>query len=49
VRVKKAAERGPVFITRYGRVAYVLMTFEEYTKLAGAAEKAEKQIDKRAR
>lgn len=35
-RVRKAAEQGPVFITRYGRVAYVLMTFEDYRKMPGA-------------
>lgn len=32
---KKAAQRGPVFITDRGRPAHVLMTFEEYQKLAG--------------
>ena len=44
-RVKKAAKQGPIFITRYGRVAYVLMTFDEYTKLTGVAEKAGKQTE----
>jgi hypothetical protein len=42
-RVKRAVKLGPVFITRYGRIAYVLMTFEEYTKLTGAAGMATKQ------
>ena len=27
---KKAARRGPVFITDYGRPAYVLLTIEDY-------------------
>lgn len=34
---KKAAEHGPVFITDRGRPAHVLLTIEEYTKLAGGA------------
>jgi prevent-host-death family protein len=32
---KKAAENGPVFITDRGRTAHVLITFEDYEKLAG--------------
>lgn len=32
---KKAAQNGPVFITDRGRPAYVLLTIEEYQKLAG--------------
>jgi prevent-host-death family protein len=32
---KKAAEKGPVFITDRGRPAHVLLTFEAYEKLAG--------------
>jgi len=32
---KKAAERGPVFITDRGRPSHVLMTVAEYRKLAG--------------
>jgi prevent-host-death family protein len=32
---KKAAERGPVFITDRGRPSHVLMTFEAYEKLLG--------------
>jgi len=32
----KATERGPVFITRQGRPVHVLLTVEEYRRLAGA-------------
>lgn len=32
---KKAARRGPVFITDRGRPAHVLLTIEEYRRLAG--------------
>lgn len=32
---KKAAQRGPVFITDRGRPAHVLLTIEEYLKLTG--------------
>lgn len=32
---KKAAERGPVFITDRGRPSYVLLTFDAYEKLLG--------------
>ncbi len=32
---KKAAREGPVFITDRGRPAHVLLTFEDYQKLAG--------------
>ena len=35
-RAKKAAKRGPVFITDRGRPAHVLLTIEEYRKLVGA-------------
>jgi prevent-host-death family protein len=34
-RAKKAARKGPVFITDRGRPAHVLLTIEEYWKLAG--------------
>lgn len=34
-RAKKAALNGPVFITDRGRPAYVLLSFEEYQRLAG--------------
>ena len=33
---KKAAEKGPVFITDRGRPAHVLLTFEAYEELLGA-------------
>jgi prevent-host-death family protein len=32
---KKATRRGPVFITDRGRPAYVLLTIEDYRRLAG--------------
>jgi prevent-host-death family protein len=32
---KKAASRGPVFITDRGRPAHVLMTIEDYQRLTG--------------
>lgn len=34
-RAKQAARRGPVFITDRGRPAHVLITIEEYQRLAG--------------
>ncbi len=34
-RAKKAAKRGPVFITDRGRPAHVLLTFETYQQLVG--------------
>jgi prevent-host-death family protein len=34
-RAKKAARRGPVFITDRGRPAHVLLTIEEYQRLTG--------------
>lgn len=36
-RAKKAAEKGPVFITDRGRLAHVLLTVEEYQRLTGAS------------
>lgn len=33
---KRAAEAGPVYITDRGRPSHVLMSFEDYRKLAGA-------------
>jgi prevent-host-death family protein len=33
-RAKKAAKRGPVFITDRGRPAHVLLTIEDYVKIA---------------
>lgn len=35
---KRAAKDGPVFITDYGLHAYVLLTMEEYRKIAGKRE-----------
>ena len=35
-RAKKAAERGPVYITDRGRPAHVLLTYEAYEQLLGA-------------
>lgn len=35
-RAKQAAYRGPVFITDRGRPAHVLLTIEDYQKLAGS-------------
>jgi prevent-host-death family protein len=32
---KEAARRGPVFITDHGSPAYVLLTIEDYRRLAG--------------
>lgn len=34
-RAKKAARRGPVFITDRGRPAHVLLTIDDYQRLAG--------------
>jgi len=34
-RAKKAARKGPVFITDRGRPAHVLLTVEEYRKITG--------------
>jgi hypothetical protein len=35
-RAKKAAKKGPVFITDRGQPSHVLMTIEDYQKLTGA-------------
>jgi prevent-host-death family protein len=34
-RAKRAAKKGPVFITDRGRPTHVLLTFDEYQKIAG--------------
>jgi hypothetical protein len=34
-RARKAAAKGPVFISEGGRHAYVLLTVEEYRKIGG--------------
>lgn len=36
---KKAAKDGPVFITDRGRLAHVLLTFDEYQKITGGSAK----------
>ena len=38
-RAKKAAVRGPVFITDRGKPAHVLLSIEEYQRLAGTHRK----------
>jgi PHD/YefM family antitoxin component YafN of YafNO toxin-antitoxin module len=38
-KAKKAAQRGPVFITDRGHPAHVLLTFEAYKKIAGTPTK----------
>jgi prevent-host-death family protein len=38
-RAKKAAEKGPVFITTRGRPAHVLMTIDEYRRITGGFRK----------
>ncbi len=35
-RAKKAAQRGPVFITDRGRPAHVLLTIRDYQRLTGS-------------
>lgn len=37
-RAKKAARRGPVFITDRGRPSHVLISIEEYEKITGKGE-----------
>jgi prevent-host-death family protein len=37
-RAKKAAKRGPVFITDRGRPAHVLLTIEDYQKIVDQHE-----------
>ncbi len=38
-RAKKAATKGPVFITDRGRPAHVLLSIEEYRRLAATHQK----------
>ena len=38
-RAKKAASQGPVFITDRGRPAHVLLSIEDYRRLAGSHRK----------
>ena len=37
-RAKRAARKGPVFITDRGRASHVLLTVEDYRKLTGKGE-----------
>lgn len=37
-RAKRASRKGPVIITQRGRPSHVLLTFEDYQRLAGAGE-----------
>jgi prevent-host-death family protein len=38
-RAKRAAKKGPVFITDRGRPAHVLLTIEEYQAISGGKKK----------
>lgn len=38
-RAKKAAQDGPVFITDRGKPAHVLLSMDEYQRLAGRGQK----------
>ena len=38
-KAKKAAATGPVIITDRGRPAHVLLTFDDYRKIAGGSRK----------
>jgi len=38
-RAKKAARKGPVFITDRGRPAHVFLTIEEYRSISGGKKK----------
>ncbi len=44
-RAKRAAKKGPVFITDRGRPAHVLLTFEEYSKLSKKNGKKQNILD----
>ena len=35
-KAKRAAKRGPVFITNRGRLSHVLLTVEEYQRITGS-------------
>jgi prevent-host-death family protein len=41
-RAKKAAKKGPVFITDRGKPAHVLLSIEDYLRLAGAVDIVER-------
>jgi prevent-host-death family protein len=38
-KAKKAAKKGPVFITNRGRPAHVLLSMKEYQQLSGSSQK----------
>lgn len=38
-RAKRAARKGPVFITDRGRPAHVLLSFDQYERMAGKEKK----------
>ena len=42
---KKAARRGPVFITDRGRPAHVLLTIEDYRRLTGESMSLAEALD----
>ena len=43
-RAKRQAETGPVVITDRGRPAYVLLSYEDYARLAGSAPSIRSQL-----
>jgi prevent-host-death family protein len=43
-RAKKAAKNGPVFITDRGRPAHVLLSIEDYLRLAGSGADMVEQL-----
>lgn len=43
-RAKRAAKRGPVYITDRGEPAYVLLSYEAYRRLAGAGRPITDQL-----
>jgi prevent-host-death family protein len=46
---KKAASKGPVFITDRGRPAHVLLTIEDYRRLTGERLSLLKALEQRGR
>ncbi|MDR3753685.1 MAG: type II toxin-antitoxin system Phd/YefM family antitoxin [Terracidiphilus sp.] len=44
-RAKRAAKKGPVFVTDRGRPAHVFLTIEKYQDLAGKASKTDSILD----
>ncbi len=43
-RAKKAAKRGPVFITDRGQPAHVLLSIEEYRKITGKSKSIARSV-----